>query len=541
MPGRGARATRRWPWPWPWRRDRPTPSPERGRRGVGGREHRGPDRQPAPPAARTADRLRSGPRGAAARRGVEGTRAGGRPAPPRTSPTPNPARPTTSAARERGRGHREVARRPAGACPLARADGGGGARAEARHPPTSPPAGSGAVRTRRPVHDGWPGDPTTRARASAPGRGAAERGERKAVPQLAQHATTSADGRRRRTTERSRGRHGRRNTPGRDPGVGRRDGRGGGTEGKRRADEARLARPPSRRRDDDVTEAVGGRGRAARRREGAVLRTRTRVGRRGTTRGLTARGLQRRGGPAAPRTPTGLSSGPPGATPSRGSRPPPPNTHEPRPARDNTLPARAHAGPPRGAPPHTHAHTHLRRRARLPASGTVSSPPGDAAAGRGGRGGRHPHVGEDGSVPDGRRGRGAVGVGWGRRRAGGGGGGDGDGEGAARTHGPGPRGRAAGRPPGERKGRDTTGPPGKQARGPTATHTHTHEGGPTTPETPAGPSHPGGLPRPGPAARARVRRSPRVPRRDPVRPNSTPPSSPDPPSSESDPRGPRPG
>ena len=121
-------------------------------------------------------------------------------------------------------------------------------------------------------------------------------------------------------------------------------------------------------------------------------------------------------------------------------------------------------------------------------------------------------------------------MGWGRGRAGG------DGEGAARTHGEGHRAEARGAAQGEE------GPRHNRATGKTSagSHRHTHEGGPTTPETPAGPSHPGASPRPGPAARARVRQSPPRATEGPVHPNSTCPSSPDPPSSKSNRRGSRP-
>lgn len=143
--------------------------------------------------------------------------------------------------------------------------------------------------------------------------------------------------------------------------------------------------------------------------------------------------------------------------------------------------------------------------------------------------GRHPHEGEAGSAPDG---EGDVGgfVGWGRGRAGG------DGEGAARTHSEGHGAEARGAAQGEE------GPRHNRATRETSagSHRHTHEGGPTTPETPAGPSHPGASPRPGPAARARVRQSPPRATEGPVHPNSTSPSSPDPPSPKSDRRGSRP-
>lgn len=500
-------------------------SPERGG-GGGGREHRGARQtQPAPPAARTADRLRSGPRGRAPRRGGGGAawrdEVGGAPAGrPRRRPAPPPPPPTQRAAHNlggsgagpRAPGSRSEAGRRALARSLAPADGGRGRRGSGRgtaNPPPRPPAGSGAVRC---GHGGRPATagrgtrrPGARGERVGAGRGG---GGRKAVPHLTQHATTSADGR---TGGGGGGpRSGAAAGPGgethRDAARGSADATDEAERRKgERADGARLARPPSRRRDDDVTEAVGGRGRGRTPPRGCpFLRARTRVGHRGTTRGLTARGLQRRGGPAAPRTPTGLSSAPP-RVPPRGARDlPPPNTHEPRPARDNTLPARAHrSAPPRG-PPTTHTHTHPSAAAPdFSASGTVSSPPGDAARRprRPWRGGATPSRGRGRLGP--RRWKGDAvrpgGVGWG-----------GPGEGAAAASTATGRGRHAHTARAAGQGRGAPAQGGKVPRHDRATrktsagsHRHTHEGGPTTPETPAGPSHPGAshdpAPPPGPA------------------------------------------
>ncbi|XP_059944265.1 collagen alpha-1(I) chain-like [Mesoplodon densirostris] len=356
-----------------------------------GAEHRGPTDSPHHPRrGRTDDRPTLGRthEGAAARRrAVEARRLGavrGRPRhlllllllPPHTTP----ARPATSAARERGpraTGSR-TGGRPARArsLPLARPDGaggaGGGARAERPDTPThSPPDGrerGGADTAAGPRR--LPGDPTTHARASAPGRGGARRGGdggadgRPSAPTLAQHATDAGG---RAATAEDHGAEPRRareaKHPGTRPGgVGRRDGRGRRTDVGERADEARLARPavaetrrpPHRRRGGA---AGGGRPRADARGPG------------GHPKGTDASrppgrdtGSHRQRPPAqgrsrdTPRTPTGLLLGPHttgSSSPLRGARdhPPPPNLHEPRPARDNTLP-HAHR-PPRG-PHHTH-------------------------------------------------------------------------------------------------------------------------------------------------------------------------------------------
>ncbi|XP_059765417.1 collagen alpha-1(I) chain-like [Balaenoptera ricei] len=245
---------------------------------------------------------------------------------------------------------------PARSRSLARADGGGGARPRPGPPfPARPPGAGRCGHGGRSTTAGrGPDDPRSGERAGA-GRGAARRGGQTAAgpPPRPTHndvgrraavaADHGAEPRQARgakhTGTRPRGQQTRRTR--------RVDGRG------ERADEARLARPPTRRRGDDVTEAVaGGGGRAPPRggpgAQGPGLRARTRVGRRGTTR-VSPPEASSAG--AVPRHPGRrlASSAPPGARPpSRGSRPPPPNTHEPRPARKNTLP-RAHR-PPRRAP-----------------------------------------------------------------------------------------------------------------------------------------------------------------------------------------------
>ncbi|XP_061035793.1 collagen alpha-1(I) chain-like [Eubalaena glacialis] len=444
--------------------------PGRGARGAG--DAAGPTPQSeeggeadtgARPTAHTRDHEGARRAAAAARRG--GTRRG-----------PQPRRPESGAA---GTG-KSLGGRPARARSLALTRSRGrGRRGSGRGPdtPPSPPARRGAGRCghggRSTTAGRGPNNPRSGERAGA-GRGGGTDGGPPSPNTQRRRRTGGGGG------SRSGAAAGSGSETHRDTARGSADAadQAGGRTGER-ADEARLARPPSRRRnDDDVTEAVaGGGGRAPPRGgPGAVLRARTRW------------------------------------PPSRGSRPPPPNTHEPRPARENTLP-RAHR-PPRG--PHTHLH-----RARLPASGTVSTPPGDAA-GRGGRGGD--------TLTRARTARSQTEKGtrgWGRGRAGG------DGEGAARTQGEGRGAEARGAAQGEE------GPRHDQATRKTSagSHRHTHEGGPTTPETPAGPSHPGASPRPGPAARARVRRSPPRATEGPVHPNSTHPSSPDPPSSKSDPQG----
>ncbi|XP_065756136.1 collagen, type I, alpha 1a-like [Phocoena phocoena] len=417
-----------------------------GGEGAGRRRTPGPDRQPAPPAARTADRLRSGPRGVAARRrdvaawrdegggegGAGGPAAGALPAPPPPNPTTKAARPAASAARERGRGHRQVApeagrRVPAHPRSLARTDGGRrgpGPRPSHPHLPARPTGAGRCGHGGRSATAGrGPDDPALgRARRAGAGRGAA--GGRTAVP------PTSPSTQRRRRTGGGGGGGGPRSGAAAGPGSETHrdaargsadgDGRGGWTDGVegRRGAAGSAAVAETRRRPHGRR---GGRGADARRREaggpGAILRARTRVGRQGTTRGLTARGLQRRGGPAAPGTPTGLLGPPTRVPPLTGLATT--TAKHPRAAASpaTTTLSRAHTGRPT-CPTHASAAA-----PDCPASGTVSTPPGDAA-GRGGRGGRHPHVGEAGSIPDGEGGA----EGWGPGRAGG------DGEGAARTH-----------------------------------------------------------------------------------------------------------
>nr|XP_060149177.1 collagen alpha-1(I) chain-like [Globicephala melas] len=179
-----------------------------------------------------------------------------------TATTIETARPATSAARERGHGHRQVAPEAGRRVPARpRSHGRGaaaGARAEARPPLTSPPArrergGAGtAAGPRRPA-----GVPTTRARASAPGRGAARQGDGRRSPQP-RPTRNDAGGR---AAAADHGAVPRQAREAKHTGT-----RPGGRQTRRtgdRADEARLARPPPRRRGDDLAEDVaGGGGRA---------------------------------------------------------------------------------------------------------------------------------------------------------------------------------------------------------------------------------------------------------------------------------------
>ena len=503
----------------------------RGRRGGGrppqrGREGRrtpGPDRQPTLGTTRG--------RGAPPRRrSVEGRGWGGFP-----FPAPLPPTHTTSAAhnlgaaRERGRGPREVARRPGRHVParsrsLARADGGGGARAEARTPPfpaRPPGAGRGGHGGRSTTAGREPDDPRSGERARA-GRSTA--GGQTAVPprpthnDVARRAAVAADHgaepRQARGATHTGTRPGDRQTrrtrrvDGRERGP-----TGRGWLGRHRADAATTSQKPWRE------------GAAARHREGA--------------RGAGPKG------PGASRPP-GHDTGshrqrPPAQGRSRSTQdadwpPQPPQGRAPLAGLATTTAKhpRAAAGPQEHSPartpaaPRTPPHTHLRR-ARLPRlRNREHSTRGRRRPRR--PVGRHPHEGEAGSAPDG---EGDVGGGsWG----GGGGGPAATGRGR-HAHPARATGQRRGALPRERKGRDTTGPPGKQARGPTATHTRAvprrlrRRPAPATLGPPRDPAPP-----PGPAC---VSLPPRA-TEGPVHPNSTSPSSPDPPSSKSDRRGSRP-
>ena len=279
---------------------------------------------------------------------------------------------TTSAAhdlgvaRERGRGPREVARRPGRHVParsrsLARADGGGGARAEAQSPPfpTRPPGAGRCGHGGRSTTAGrGPDDPRSGEHARA-GRGTA--GGQTAVPprpthnDVARRAAVAADHGAEPRQARGATHTGTRPRDRQTRRTRRVDGR------ERRADEAWLARPPSRRRSDDVTEAVAGGGSRAPPRGGPGARPK----------GLGASrppghdtGSHRQRPPAQGRSRgTQDADWPPqpprGGRPSRGSRPPPPNTHGATAGPQEHSPARTPAAP--RTPPHTHL-----RRAQLP-------------------------------------------------------------------------------------------------------------------------------------------------------------------------------
>lgn len=528
----GARATRRWheaaaaaggPGA-----ARPHPHPTSGE-GAGRRRTPGPDRQPAPPAARTADRLRSGPRGVAARRRDvaawrdEGGGKGGRPrrGSPRTS-APHPTN-QNGAARNLGgpgAGPRAPAGRSGGRPARARSPaltrsartGGGGGSGRGPATPHLPARPTGAGRRghggRSATAGRGPDDPRSGERAGA-GRGAA--GGRTAVP------PTSPNTQRRRRTGGGGGGGGPRSGAAAGPGSeAHRDAARGsadatdGADGRTgdRADEARLARPPPRRRGDDLAEDVaGGGGRAP---------TRGRPG--GHPKGTDASrppghdtGSHRQRPPAQGRSRGTQDADWPPRPPNQGAPPRGARAHHRQtptsrgqPRDNNTLP-RAHRPPhvprhtpppppPRPTPPRLRDREHSARGRRRPRR------PGRATPSRG-RGWLDPRRG---------RGRGGLGAGEGRRPRGGGG---------THTHSGEGRGAGAqGRPPRDRKGRGTTGPARETSAG---SHRHTHEGGPTTPGTPAGPGHPGvshdPAPPPGPVCDG-------FPPRDtegPVRPNST--------------------
>nr|XP_060149186.1 collagen alpha-1(I) chain-like [Globicephala melas] len=246
-----------------------------GGEGAGRRRTPGPDRQPAPPAARTADRLRSGQRGVAARRRDvaawrdEGGGKGGRPhrGSPRTS-DPHPtnqsgaarnlggpgAGPRAPAGRSGGRPAR--ARSPA----LTRTGGGGGGSGRGPATPHLPARPTGAGRRghggRSATAGRGPDDPRSGERAGA-GRGAARQGDGRRSPQP-RPTRNDAGGR---AAAADHGAVPRQAREAKHTGT-----RPGGRQTRRtgdRADEAQLARPPPRRRGDDLAEDVaGGGGRA---------------------------------------------------------------------------------------------------------------------------------------------------------------------------------------------------------------------------------------------------------------------------------------
>ncbi|XP_069900938.1 collagen, type I, alpha 1b-like, partial [Globicephala melas] len=213
---------------------RPHPHPTSGE-GAGRRRTPGPDRQPAPPAARTADRLRPG-HGAA--RNLGGPGAG----------------PRAPAGRSGGRPAR--ARSPA----LTRTGGGGGGSGRGPATPHLPARPTGAGRRghggRSATAGRGPDDPRSGERAGA-GRGAARQGDGRRSPQP-RPTRNDAGGR---AAAADHGAVPRQAREAKHTGT-----RPGGRQTRRtgdRADEARLARPPPRRRGDDLAEDVaGGGGRA---------------------------------------------------------------------------------------------------------------------------------------------------------------------------------------------------------------------------------------------------------------------------------------
>ena len=242
---------------------------------------------------------------------------------------------------------------------------------------------------------------------------------------------------------------------------------------------------------------------------GTIPKNRMRVGCQGTTRGLTARGLQHNGGPAAtPRTPTGLPLNPWGPPPRGGPTTATDDTDEPQPAPWKQVSQGTYRRPP--PTPHTHppcptlfphppAHRgtpekHITQ-GHPPGHGGQGVTPtrGEAISGprltRGREGERH-GTGKAGRSPV--RGRGRAGS---------------TGEGRQCTRGKGceagTRVPAQGEEKGPRHARQTS----------TGSHHHTHEGSPMTPGTPGGLSRPRALHDPAPPTRAPcAKASPPLPR-----------------------------
>ncbi len=237
---------------------------------------------------------------------------------------------------------------------------------------------------------------------------------------------------------------------------------------------------------------------------GTIPKNQMRVGCQGTTRGLTARGLQHNGGPAAtPRTPTGLPLNPWGPPPRGGPTTATDDTDEPQPAPWKQVSQGTYRRPP--PTPHTHppcptlfphppAHRgtpekHITQ-GHPPGHGGQGVTPtrGEAISGprltRGREGERH-GTGKAGRSPV--RGRGRAGS---------------TGEGRQCTRGKGceagTRVPAQGEEKGPRHARQTS----------TGSHHHTHEGSPMTPGTPGGLSRPRALHDPAPPPGPHVQRLP---------------------------------
>lgn len=284
--------------------------------------------RPTTPAARTddgpPDNSTEGTSGAGPHRGVAEGRGGkpqAPPPPPHPRHGPPPRRPGAPSSHVgTGRHARALARADRrGVATRAKAQGPSPPPTQERHGYDGRPAAASRVPTRAQVSSAEPGGRGTRQGVGG--------GRRPPLDHTQRHRRTGGGKEAAAGTERGRSgpRKARRTrTPVRGSADGdQTDGRSDRRAGARRANvgaagiERDATKGRWRRGRPQASNEVGGG-------TGTIPKNRRRVGCQGTTRGLTARGLQHNGGPAAtPRTPTGLPLSPWGAPLAGAPRPPP--------------------------------------------------------------------------------------------------------------------------------------------------------------------------------------------------------------------------
>lgn len=474
--------------------------------GVGAEAH---PRDPAAHHTRSEDRRRAARqldrghkrRGAAPRR--RGGTRGEAPSSPTTTTPQTRTSPSTARGTEQSRRDRPTRARPRSSGQERGGNEGQGPRplppTQERHGYDGRPAAASRVPTRAQVSSAEPGGRGTRQGVGG--------GRRPPLDHTQRHRRTGGGKEAAAGTERGRSgpRKARRTrTPVRGSADGdQTDGRSDRRAGARRANvgaagiERDATKGQWRRGRPQASNEVGGG-------TGTIPKNRRRVGCQGTTRGLTARGLQHNGGPAAtPRTPTGLPLNPWGPPPRGGPTTATDDTDEPQPAPWKQVSQGTYRRPP--PTPHTHppcptlfphppAHRgtpekHITQ-GHPPGHGGQGVTPtrGEAISGprltRGREGERH-GTGKAGRSPV--RGRGRAGS---------------TGEGRQCTRGKGceagTRVPAQGEEKGPRHARQTS----------TGSHHHTHEGSPMTPGTPGGLSRPRALHDPAPPPGTHVQRLP---------------------------------
>lgn len=485
--------------------------------GVGAEAH---PRDPAAHHTRSEDRRRAARqldrghkrRGAAPRR--RGGTRGEAPSSPTTTTPQTRTSPSTARGTEQSRRDRPTRARPRSSGQERGGNEGQGPRplppTQERHGYDGRPAAASRVPTRAQVSSAEPGGRGTRQGVGG--------GRRPPLDHTQRHRRTGGARKRRRARSGAAAGPGKRDAPGRRSG-GRQMGTrqtGGQTDERERGGRT-WERPASR--EMPQRDGGGGGGRRPPTRwggaTGTIPKNQMRVGCQGTTRGLTARGLQHNGGPAAtPRTPTGLPLNPWGPPPRGGPTTATDDTDEPQPAPWKQVSQGTYRRPP--PTPHTHppcptlfphppAHRgtpekHITQ-GHPPGHGGQGVTPtrGEAISGprltRGREGERH-GTGKAGRSPV--RGRGRAGS---------------TGEGRQCTRGKGceagTRVPAQGEEKGPRHARQTS----------TGSHHHTHEGSPMTPGTPGGLSRPRALHDPAPPTRAPcAKASPPLPRGGGARP-----------------------